>query len=686
MGTTAVFIDFTILFLALQGVLLWLVTADKSLSLAERLSASLTFNLAGWTSLSIVLGFAGLFRTGWVLFGAGLLIVCLLLLGWAMGLERPSAKGFRRDAMAIWEFAMQLRAPGWTMAALGCVAAGSFLLLGIRLPVIDYDGISYHLGMALHIAQDGDFRDYPGESLYTSHFARGGELLMALTILALGSFNLVNAVQWVMLPVLLPAVYATGRALGLDRTHAAVAAFLPLTVPVILYQSSMAYVDLYSVGFFSAGLLAVLGARNRGVGPARILWMFACAGLAMGAKFNAAILAVLLGVVALAAWGWRPLLAPHRRALGLALTGFLLAAAVGTPWMVRNWVKWGSPIYPFSVSIGNVVLAEGMLGMEHTRRMAEGEEYFDVPLWEKTWLSWTTLDLDSWYRFGFLGRDFQSVPHEVLHDHSFGYRGDIRFGGFGLVWVAVLLPSMIVLAIWVLVDRLRGNARTDLWKWHLLTVLAPFAAFLIIVAPWWTRFSIFMPIVGALCFALLVERLSSRYRLAGSLLLWSGITVAAFDWATAVFLNRQWEMLRRYEQDTGRISQTPVHFFTWAAPADPLYRAIEDLLEEARPNETISYYTPYEPILTGFFTEETATVRLNPFPTFWPPFHFDIYPPEALMEIVREDEIALMLLSRNSTPIEFVRLLMEEGAEFLFEHGPYRAYEIPQHRRELDEN
>ena len=675
---------FALLFVALQGVLLWLVSADRTLSPGERISASLTFNILLWMAVSFLLGFAGVFRAGWVLGAAALLTGLLVVAGLLGGLRRPTWASLRRGVAPAMELLAELRVPGWGAAAMAFVAAGTFLVLGIRLPVLDFDGLSYHLGLALHLVQDGDFRYYMGESLYTNHFARGVELLMALTVMALGGLNLVNAVQWILFPVLVPAAYGAGRALGLCRTHAVVGAALPLTVPVILYQSSIAYVDLFSTGFFAAGLFAVLGARGRGVGPGRVLWMFACAGLAMAAKFNAAILAPLLGVVALLAWGWRPLFAPRVRTLGVTLAGVLLAGSVGLPWMVHNWARSGSPVYPFGIDVGGVVLVEGLFKLEAARRMAEADPYFDMPLWEKTWLSWTQIDWESWERFGFLGWNFGTVPTEELHDHSFGYRGDEQLGGFGLAWLLVFFPSMIALAVWAVVDRVRRDEEADLWRWHLLAVAAPFAAYLLIVAPWWTRFSIFMPLLGTVCFALVVERVWRRWRLAGAVLLWMGIAAAAVDWTTALFLNRQWELLHRYEREAGEISQTPNRFFFWADPSNPQYRAVAQFTAEARPGETISYYTPGDPIFTGFFAEETAAVRLFPFPTVWPPDHLERYPPGRLMEHVREEEIALMLVSRAGTPEEFVELLREEGAQFLFEHGPYRAYELPQFRHEPD--
>lgn len=687
-GSSAVIVTlaaFVLLFLALQGVLLWLAAADRTLSHAERFSSALTFNILGWTAIGLLTGFVGLFRTGWILAAATLLAAGLAGLGCAIRVPLPRRKDMRAILAPLFEFMAELRAPGWTLAAMGALAAGAFLLLGIRLPVLDYDGLSYHLGLALHIAQDGDFRYYPGESGYTNHFARGVELLMAKTILATGGFHLVNAVQWVLLPVLVPAGYAAGRALGLDRTHAAVGAFLPLTVPVILYQTSIAYVDLFSTGFFAAGLFAVLGARGRGVGPGRVLWMFACAGLAMAAKFNAAVLAPLLGVVALLAWGWRPLFGT-RRALAVTAMGFMLAACVGTPWLVRNWMGWGSPLYPFGVEVAGVTLAEGVFPLDAARRMAEAGDLYDMPLREKTWLSWSRIDIESWSRLGFLGWELRSVPLSELQDHTFGHRGDEQMGGFGLAWLLFLFPSMLALAVWAVVEGVRGGAKLELGnprggpRWELLAAAAPVAAYLLIVAPWWTRFSIFMPLLGAVCFAAVAERLRRRWRLAGSLFLWAGIAAAAFDWSTALFLNRQWEVMRRYQEDTGEVSQTPVKFFAWASPDNPDYSAVARFMEAARPGETISYYTPGNPIFTGFFAEETATVRLFPFPTVWPPDHLERYPPGRLIEFVREEEIALMLVY-TETPEHFVELLRDEGAELLFDTWHYQAYVLPQHRR-----
>jgi hypothetical protein len=654
-----------ILFLAIAAVLhlvlLALVRRDGTLTRLEACAAALTFQFHFWTALSLALGFAGHFRLPFLL-----AIGALVALGGAVVLRGRLAPDLP-DFKAV---AGELRWPAWVMLALGLSAALAFLALGVRLPVVDYDGLSYHLGLAVHLFQDGDFRHYPYESIMTSHFSRGVELLMAISIMLAGSITLVNAVQWLVLPPLCLSVYTSARALGCDRSHAVLASMIPLLTPVILYQSGIAYADLFSGGWFAIALCAVLGgcAAER-PGPARLLWMFSAAGLALAAKANAGILAGLTGFTAVILWGPGAFLAPTRRCLGAAAAGFLLSASVGLPWMIHNWTTFGSPLYPFELKPAGIELGTGPIALANIRAMAEGE-LMQRPLLDKVWESWTTIDLASWSKVGPFGSRMAAAPLDVLFDYSFGYSGDAKFGGFGALWIFLGLPAM--LAVLLLAALMKGlGPRTRLYRVALVVV--PLAAFFLLVAPWWSRFTLFLPVFGGLAIAVLLQEATRWGRPVYTAILCVALAVAAFDWHAVMFQNRDWERLSRF----GQPNDTPVHFFSAIDPAKPMYRAVRFVMDNARPGEVVSFRTPSEPLFTGYFANHNASVRLFPFPTFWPPP--DTYNEEMLADEIPRQRIALLLVNAQAAP-EFLARVADAGGHAVYQVPGYTVYEFPAHR------
>jgi hypothetical protein len=636
----------------------------------EKVAATITFYFYVLTLAGFLLGFLGLFTI------VGFLVILAAVCAGLFAIQFLLPE--RRERLMIWrmflEYLRDLNPAAWLALIAATVSALYFLVIGVILPVNDFDGLSYHLGLAVHMFQDGDFRYYPGESGYVNHFARGGEMLMAVLIMLVRSIALVNAFQWLIVPPLVLSVYSAARNQGLTRSHATIAAAAPLAVPVILYQTSIAYVDLWSLGWFAIGLCAVLGsARQEEVGPARVIWMFAAAGLALAAKFNAVTPLLVLGITAAVAWGFRTLFVVR---LGSLLLGLLLSALIGMPWMMNNWARYGSPIYPYAVEVGSVTIAKGPFPTKTIRLMPEAPPYRDMPLYEKAYLSWTTIDLESWEKINPLS--MSELPKDVLNSSDFGYRGDNKLGGYGIAWPLLYLPSLLLLA--VLTPFVHW--RTIVPKRYLLALaIAPLAAFLLIVAAWWPRFALFLPIFGALAFLFLVQEAKERNRTLGTVLLVVFLLLAGFDWTTCVMMNRERERARRYYSEYAQASLAPINFFRWAAPDHQEFQAIETLMDEARPGETISYFTPDVGTFTGYFIDEKAEMRLFPFPAIWP--RPDTFTNEQLMEFVDKERIAL-LLAGPTVDDSFTTAVMNKGAnEFYRNDNGFVIHEFPENRVEF---
>lgn len=664
----------------LQWALFRLVRRDRGLGLSMVAAASLTFHAWTWTALILLLGGAGVL--GLPALSLAGLAASLILLLWSLKGSAPAAPSIPAVIRARWRLLGFLPLPFVLLAGLTGVV---FLAMGIWMIPIDFDGLNYHLGTTLHMYQDGDFRIYEGETGYTNYFSRGAEFFGLIFLFLSGSVLSLNVVQWVGIPALVFSLFAGARALGCGRGIALIAASWPFAIPVLLYQANYAYSDLASQGWLVVALCAVLTGRGaRRPGAVRMLWMFAACGLAICAKLNAATGTVVIGLAAMVLWGWRPFLLPRGDALGLAAVGFLMAALVGLWWPVRNWVIAGSPVYPFALTIGSKTIAPAPLTMEGMRLMPETpppdytvEEWLQFPLSHKVRLAWTRIDLESWRRHGPLGLGMREASKGALHDHSFGYTGDGRMGGLGAAWLLLLFPATFVLAGMHLFRSSHPSRRQRSLSAHAIgTFVVCWALFFVTIAPWWPRFVIFLPLLGALMFTGLLGTLRrERRRPLFYALYLLGFLLFAKDALTSLLHNRGWEIQRRIAES--REQRRPIDYFLWADPDNPRIQAIAAMVDAARPGETVSYHAPHDPIGSGLFTDEAGTIRLFFLPSVFP-FPED-YTYEEQIEWLLRERVALILLTETSPP-EFEILLREAGAVPFAEFPGHRIHEFPAHR------
>ncbi len=117
------------------------------------------------------------------------------------------------------------------------------------------------------------------------------------------------------------------------------------STPMVIRLSITAYVDLGMIFFTTASVLAYLRWRDSGYGEAKwLILSAACMGLAAGTKYNAFITGIFLnGAVCFL----------YARDTGKQLQAvrwggvfFLVALAVVSPWLVKNLVLKGNPVYP----------------------------------------------------------------------------------------------------------------------------------------------------------------------------------------------------------------------------------------------------------------------------------------------------------------------------------------------------
>ncbi|MFJ8747176.1 hypothetical protein ACIRL2_48530 [Embleya sp. NPDC127516] len=139
--------------------------------------------------------------------------------------------------------------------------------------------------------------------------------------------------------------------------------------------------------------------------------------------------------------------------------------ALGGYRYIRTWLRYGNPFHPFTMlGFHGKGTVDELIIVHNTAWVVRGESKLRA-----TWHSWTF--------------DRERVA----------YTYDQQPGGFGLQWIYILLPVVLVaIALFV-----RGRRFDLLWGLLLPVVVHGLAS----PAPWWARYQLIVPAVGCVCLA-----------------------------------------------------------------------------------------------------------------------------------------------------------------------------------------
>jgi hypothetical protein len=280
----------------------------------ETTVAGATLGLGLMALGAFALAAAGLLRP----WAVSLLLGALWLVGWTeLGAVGESLReGARRAAARPWLCALiglPLLAALWA-----CLA-----------PPHQYDSLVYHLALPQEYLRTGSLR--PPEGLVFAHFPQNGEMLFSLA-LALGSDLLAQMLVWLATALTIAWLLTFGRRLTPAAPWAAV---LVATHTAVLALSSTTYVEPLVMLWTTAALLA-FEASQEGCDRPLLLLSAAAAGLALGTKYYAGLLCA--AIVVRLVW---------RDRVRSALLFASVVVALFSPWLIKNWLCVGNPVFPF---------------------------------------------------------------------------------------------------------------------------------------------------------------------------------------------------------------------------------------------------------------------------------------------------------------------------------------------------
>jgi 4-amino-4-deoxy-L-arabinose transferase-like glycosyltransferase len=365
--------------------------------------------------------------------------------------------------------------------------------LALRLPVVDYDGWSYHLVFVDVWLQHSALVPVL-QRPWTAGYPAAGELLTTWLMAFTGSDALAGFTSLLPIPLAIVVTAGLARAFGAGRRSAALAGLVFGMTPALVGLAGTSYVDAASVATVVAtwwfGLRVVRGQRD----PSLVLLLGVASGLALGTKGSNALLVgpvvAVAGLVLLVELArGRP---AGRREAVLRLAVFAVPLfVIGGSWYFKNIVQFGNPLYPFAIGPlrGVTTLADFQLAPEQLERRS----YLGKLVTSWTW-DWR----------------LSQYPYNV------------RPGGLGRAWPLILAGATA-----------GGALLAARRSWAVLALVVAPAAVTLAIMPmnWYARLTLFLVAVALALVAVALDALRSRWRTAAGLAL---VAVAA---VSLVFVN-----------------------------------------------------------------------------------------------------------------------------------------------------
>jgi hypothetical protein len=297
----------------------------------------------------LTLGSVGAIAPGpYLLFFAG----CLAL-SWLIGAGNPRHHE-QRDTEPMagvdLETARYRRTAAVVIAAVLVPALVFVVAVGlIESPLTLYDSLSYHLLFPARWLQEHRLSIVPTpfSDEAQAYAPANGELFFLWLMVPFHGDLLARIGQ---LPFYLLGgitLYALARRMGARPAHAVYApAFFFLSKPIV-EQAVGADVDLICAATFLTSLYIGVAAVDSNARRDWVLWGISL-GLYWGSKYVSLVYTPIFLLL--------PLMRGPRRQTLWAVPGILLLAM---PWYLRNWAVAGSPIYPSSLTVAGLTVAQG---------------------------------------------------------------------------------------------------------------------------------------------------------------------------------------------------------------------------------------------------------------------------------------------------------------------------------------
>lgn len=226
------------------------------------------------------------------------------------------------------------------------VLAGTiaFIVVLSSVPPVDRDALTHHLFVPKLYLEHGGIHELP--YIPFSYYPMNLDLLYMIP-LAFGNDIAPKFIHFAFALVTGVMIFRYLRQ-RTDTSHAWIGALFFLTLPIIVRLSSTVYVDLGLICFFFAALLYLFKWIESGFAMRPLIISGIWCGLALGTKYNGLVGLFLLGLFVPFVYARTHVRTRHASltAAGYGAVFILVSVVVFSPWMIRNMVWTGNPVYP----------------------------------------------------------------------------------------------------------------------------------------------------------------------------------------------------------------------------------------------------------------------------------------------------------------------------------------------------
>ena len=250
-------------------------------------------------------------------------LVGLTLLCWLL----PTPRKFAHDFQVSTD-----RIDGWAKLMVVCIVVAAALnLVGALAPPFEYDELEYHLGALADYQRIGHIAFLPHN--FYSNLPQLTEMLYLLAT-TMTSDIAAKMLHWLFGVLGAVAVFGVARRLW-TRAVGLTAAALFYCTPFVQDLGQTARIDLATAFFATLGFGAlVIGIEEE---KRDLIWLSAlCTGAAVATKWTAIPVVLLPSILLLAFQG------NLRRIPAFCF----VAGAMVVPWLLKNWLLAGNPVYP----------------------------------------------------------------------------------------------------------------------------------------------------------------------------------------------------------------------------------------------------------------------------------------------------------------------------------------------------
>ena len=297
---------------------------------------------AAWSLVWFLLGTVSLYR---VPGAVAALLAGLALAAATLARDRPSPRALARAA--------------GSGALVLILTAQAVALIAALAPPTAKDTLLYHFALPKAYIAAGGGIEVPFN--IAGYYPLGVEL-QAVWAMLLGApmgarvgEAAAGATLFLVAPLRVMVVHGWARERGLERAWAMVAALVVAWVPTVYDVAASAYVDL-AIAAYTAMAVHAFGRWWTTLDSRHLAWVTVGIGGALAIKLSAAFLILPLALLALL----RSLTPASGRSSPSRGTAVIAGSAIGAlgagvalaaPWYIRNWIRTGSPLFPFYLGI-----------------------------------------------------------------------------------------------------------------------------------------------------------------------------------------------------------------------------------------------------------------------------------------------------------------------------------------------